>query len=189
MNAFSRLPTALSAVALATVALAPATVLAHGAPAKMVPLNQAAKDFSAHVQWDSYANVYTITRNSTLVRVRPGARTITINGSPLRVDVPLVVRQGQAMVADGFLKELFQSSLDKTFVLEAKPHPLNPLSPAEIEAAVGVLKASGRYKDGLRFAEIILKAPPKDEVWAYALDEVPVQARARPNWCCSMVVM
>ncbi len=176
MNAFSRLPTALSAVALATVALAPATVLAHGAPAKMVPLNQAVKDFSAHVQWDSYANVYTITRNSTLVRVRPGARTITINGSPLRVEVPLVVRQGQAMVAEGFLKEVFQSSLDKTFVLEAKPHPLNPLSPAEIEAAVGVLKASGRYKDGLRFAEIILKAPPKDEVWAYALDEVPVQA-------------
>jgi primary-amine oxidase len=68
------------------------------------------------------------------------------------------------------------SHLDKTFVVERKPNPLNPLTAAEIKATLEVLKASGQFKPGHRFTEMVLKAPPKDQVWAHALEGQPVQA-------------
>ncbi|OGB19665.1 MAG: tyramine oxidase [Burkholderiales bacterium RIFCSPLOWO2_12_67_14] len=170
------LPLALSAVALAAAALWSPLALAHGAAAKMVPLKKAAKDFNATVHWDSYARVFTLSRNSTLVRVKPGAKTAQVNGAPLRLGVPVVMRKGRAYVAADFFQQVFQSGLDKTFVVERKPNPLNPLTAAEIQATLEVLKASGQFKPGHRFTEIVLKAPPKDQVWAHALEGTPVQA-------------
>ena len=93
------LPLALSAVALAVAALWSPLALAHGAAAKMVPLKKAAKDFNATVHWDSYARVFTLARNSTLVRVKPGAKTAQVNGAPLRLGVPVVMRKGRAYAA------------------------------------------------------------------------------------------
>ncbi|EWS64562.1 Primary amine oxidase precursor [Hydrogenophaga sp. T4] len=78
------------------------------------------------------------------------------------------------MAAD-FFQQVFQSGLDKTFVVERKPNPLNPLTADEIQATLAVLKASGQFKPGHRFTEIVLKAPPKDQVWAHALEGKPVQ--------------
>jgi primary-amine oxidase len=170
------LPLALSAVALAAAALWSPLALAHGAAAKMVPLKKAAKDFNATVHWDSYAQVFTLSRNSTLVRVKPGARTAQVNGAPLRLAVPVVLRKGTPYVAADFFQQVFQSGLDKTFVVERKPNPLNPLTADEIQATLEVLKASGQFKPGHRFTEIVLKAPPKDQVWAHALEGTPVQA-------------
>ena len=170
------LPLALSAVALAAAALWSPLALAHGAAAKMVPLKKAAKDFNATVHWDSYARVFTLSRNSTLVRVKPGAKTAQVNGAPLRLGVPVVMRKGRAYVAADFFQQVFQSGLDKTFVVERKPNPLNPLTADEIKATLEVLKASGQFKPGHRFTEIVLKAPPKDQVWAHALEGTPVQA-------------
>ena len=95
----------------------------------------------------------TITRNSALVRVKPGAKTAQVNGSPLRLSVPLVLRKGAPYVAHDFLRDVFQSGLDKTFVVERKPHPLNPLTPTDIQATVDILKASGKYQAGHRFTE------------------------------------
>ncbi len=137
---------------------------------------QAAKDFNTRVHWDAYAQVFTLTRNSTLVRVKPGARTAQVNGATLRLPVPLVMRKGRAMVAHDFLPQVFQSGLDQTFAIERKPHPLNPLTAAEIQTVVASIKASGRFKPNLRFSEIALKAPPKDQVWAHALQGTPLQA-------------
>ena len=79
------LPLALSAVALATAALWAPQALAHGGAAKMVPLKKAAKEANATVQWDSFAQLFTVSRNSTLVRVKPGASTAQVNGAPLRL--------------------------------------------------------------------------------------------------------
>lgn len=166
----------LSAVALAAAALWSPLALAHGSAAQMVPLKKAAQAFNATVQWDSYAQVFTLSRNSTLVRVKPGARTAMVNGSPLRLTVPVVMRQGKPYVAHDFLQQVFQSGLDKTFVVERTPHPLNPLTADEIKAVLDILKASGQLKPGHRFTEIVLQAPPKEQVWAFALNGAPVQA-------------
>ena len=170
------LPLALSALALATAALWTPQALAHGSAANMVPLKKAAKEANATVQWDSFAQLFTVSRNSTLVRVKPGASTAQVNGAPLRLSVPVVMRQGQPYVSHDFFQQVLQSGLDKTFVVERKPNPLNPLTAAEIKTTLDSLKASGRFKEGHRFTEIVLKAPPKDQVWAHALEGKPVQA-------------
>lgn len=142
----------------------------------MVPMQKTLEAFGATVRWDSFANLYTITRNSTTVRVKPGSKTALVNGKPLTLEVPLVLRKGQAYVAQGFINQVFQSGLDTTFVVERTPSPLNPLSAAEIQATVDILKASGRYQAGYRFTEISVKTPPKDQVWNFALTGQPVQA-------------
>ena len=170
------LPLALSAVALATAALWAPQALAHGGAAKMVPLKKAAQDANATVQWDSFAQLFTVSRKSTLVRVKPGASTAQVNGAPLRLSVPVVMRKGQPYVSHDFFQQVLQSGLDKTFVVERKPNPLNPLTAAEIKTTLDALKASGRFKEGHRFTEIVLKAPPKDQVWAHALEGKPLQA-------------
>ena len=138
------LPLALSAVALATAALWAPQALAHGGAAKMVPLKKAAKEANATVQWDSFAQLFTVSRNSTLVRVKPGASTAQVNGTPLRLSVPVVMRKGQPYVSHDFFQQVLQSGLDKTFVVERKPNPLNPLTAAEIKTTLDALKASGR---------------------------------------------
>lgn len=170
------IPLALSAVAMAAAALWSPMALAHGTAAKMVPLKTAAREFDTHVQWDSYAKVFTLSHNSTQVRIKPGAKTALVNGSPMPLDVPLVMREGQAFVPADFFQQVFQSGLDKTFVVEAKASPLNPLTANEIELTLETLKASGQFKEGYRFTEIVLKAPPKDQVWANALEGTPVAA-------------
>ena len=170
------LPLALSAVALAAAALWSPLALAHGAAANMVPLKKAAKDVNATVHWDGYAQLFTVSRNSTVVRVKPGAKTAQVNGAPLRLSVPVTMRKGAPYVSADFFQQVFQSGLDKTFVIERKPNPLNPLTADEIKATLEVLKASGQFKPGHRFTEIVLKAPPKDQVWAHALEGTPVQA-------------
>ncbi len=43
-------------------------------------------------------------------------------------------------------------------------HPLEPLTPEEIAAAVDVIRASGRLGARVRFASITLHEPPKETV-------------------------
>ena len=47
-------------------------------------------------------------------------------------------------------------------------HPLDPLTEAEINAAVGVLSAAPGFPDNALFATIVLKEPAKSEVLSYA---------------------
>lgn len=167
---------ALASLAIGGLSAWSPAVHAHGAAAHMVPLEKTAQDFGAAVRWDSFANVFTISRNGTLVRVKPGSRTALINGSPLQLDAPVTMRKGSAFVSHDFINQVFQSSLDKTFVVERTLSPLNPLTVEEIKATVDILKASGRYQPGYRFTEITLKRPPKDQVWNFAMTGQPVQA-------------
>lgn len=166
----------VAALACSAALCMPTAVHAHGAPADLKPLAQVLDGHGATIRWDAFAGVYTIQRNSTLVRIKPGSRDATVNGQPLRLSVPVVVRKGQPLVSADFINEVFQSGLDKTFVIERKPSPLNPLTAAEITATVDALKAAGRYQPGYRFTEISLKAPSKEEVWKYALEGTPVTA-------------
>lgn len=158
---------------------------AHGGAAHMVPLKKTLEDFGAAVRWDGFANVFTISRNSMLVRVKPGSRTAMVNGQPVQLDVPVTMRANTAYVSHDFINQVFQSGLDKTFAVERTPSPLNPLTADEIQAVVAILKFSGRYQPGYRFTEITLKTPPKDEAWNFALTGQPVRAPRQ----ASMVVL
>ena len=78
---------ACGGAALGLLPAAPA--LAHGAPAKMVPMVKTLEDFGATVRWDAFAKVYAIQRNSTMVRVKPGSRDAQVNGKPVTLDAPV----------------------------------------------------------------------------------------------------
>jgi primary-amine oxidase len=166
----------LGTTAIGTAALWSAPAQAHGGKAEMVPMKKTLEDFGATVRWDSYAGVFTLSRNGMLVRVKPGAKTVLVNGKPQPIDVPVVMRRGTAFVSHHFINQVFQSGLDKTFVVERTPSPLNPLTADEIKATLEIIKAAGRYQPGYRFTEITLKAPPKDQVWQFALTGQPVTA-------------
>lgn len=164
-----RSPHPLLALALASALITPLVARAHGAAAKMVPLKPTLEAFGATVRWDGYTSTYMLVHRGTEVRVRPGSNLVLINGRQHRLSVPVVKRGNSHMVSTQFINEVFQSGLDRTFVVERTPSPLNPLTPAEITSAVEILKASGRLRTGMRFSEISLKAPPKAAVWQFAL--------------------
>ncbi|MFT4100073.1 MAG: primary-amine oxidase [Burkholderiaceae bacterium] len=170
------------ALCAALTALVAGGALAHGGAAHMVPLREAMRDFGATVRWDGFAKVYTIDRNGTLVRLKPGSRDVLVNGQPTRLDVPVTMRKGAPHVPHDFVNQVFQSGLDKTFVVERAPSPLNPLSPAEITAAVDVLKAAGRYQPDYRFTEISLKRPSKEQVWRFAMSGQPVDTSRQADF-------
>ncbi|MEJ8824620.1 primary-amine oxidase [Variovorax humicola] len=170
------LAVAFGACTISAAALWSAPALAHGGAGAMVPMAKTLEDFGATVRFDRFSNVFTISRNSTLVRVKPGSREALVNGQPLQLDVPVVMRNGKPFVSHHFINQVFQSGLDRTFVVERTASPLNPLTDDEIKATVDVLKAAGRYQPGYRFTEITLKTPPKDQVWNFALTGQAVQA-------------
>ncbi len=56
-------------------ALVPAAPV-YGGAARMVPLQTTVEDFGATVRLDSFANAFTVARNGTLVRLKPGSRSV-----------------------------------------------------------------------------------------------------------------
>ncbi|WP_255410910.1 stalk domain-containing protein, partial [Listeria sp. SHR_NRA_18] len=121
--------------------------LAHGAAAHMVPLQKTLEEFGASVQWDDYARMFVIVKDGAYVKVKPDSREAIVNGKPLRLQVPVVFKGKTAYMSDEFINEVFQSGLDQTFAVEHRAHPLNPLSAAEINAAVAIIKAAPEYKN------------------------------------------
>lgn len=175
-RAATRVRSACLGAALLAALLGPGRAEAHGAAPVLVPLDAALAELGAAARWDDYAGLFTLTRNGTEVRVRPGARTVMVNGAPLLIEAPLVLRQGKPWVTADFVRRVFQSALDRTFVVETVPNPLNPLSAAEIASTVEILTAAGRLQPGHRFTEIAVQPPPKDQVWRFALTGEPVTA-------------
>jgi len=149
--------------------------LAHGAAAKMVPMQKTLEEFGASVQWDDYARMFVIVKDGAYVKVKPDAHEAIVNGKPLKLSVPVVFKGKTAYMSEGFINDVFQSGLDQTFAVEHRAHPLNPLSAAEINAVVAAIKAAPEYKNNLRFTEISLREPPKDQVWQFVLNGSSVQ--------------
>ena len=81
--------------------------------------------------------------------------------------MPVVFKDKTAFMAKDFINQVFQSGLDKTFVVETRPNLLNPLSADEIKTAVDIVKQSEHYKPGFRFTEVSVNEPPKDQVWNF----------------------
>ncbi|WP_285143161.1 stalk domain-containing protein, partial [Serratia ureilytica] len=154
-SSFSARRTALAlAVALCCAWQSP--VFAHGSEAHMVPMDKTLADFGAEVQWDDYAQMFTIAKDGAFVKVKPGANTAIVNGKPLALSVPVVMKDNKAFISDTFINDVFQSGLDQTFQVEKRPHPLNALTADEIKQAVAIVKASKDFKPNTRFTQIAL---------------------------------
>ncbi|WNW14392.1 primary-amine oxidase (plasmid) [Pseudomonas sp. DTU_2021_1001937_2_SI_NGA_ILE_001] len=166
LNTTTTFRTLALAAALCTLS---GMALAHGGAAEMVPLQTTLEAFGAQVKWDDYAGLFVITKGGAYVKVKPDSHVAQLNGKRLELSVPVVFKGKTAYMAKDFINQVFQSGLDKTFVVESTPHPLNPLSAQEIERAVAVIKASDKHLPDLRFSQISLVEPDKAQVWAFAL--------------------
>lgn len=95
-SSFSARRTALAmAVALCCAWQSP--VYAHGSEAHMVPMDKTLQAFGADVQWDDYAQMFTIVKDGAFVKVKPGANTAIVNGKPLTLQVPVVMKNNKAL--------------------------------------------------------------------------------------------
>ncbi|MHC8318596.1 primary-amine oxidase [Pseudomonas sp. LB3P31] len=151
---------------------------AHGGHAEMVPLQAGLEEFGATVKWDDYANLFVIARDGVYLKVKPDSKVAMLNGKRIELTVPVVFKGNTAYMSKDFINQVFQSGLDKTFVVETRPNPLNPLSADEITRAVDIVRQSEHYKPGFRFTEVSIHEPPKDQVWNFALTG---QAVAQPR--------
>lgn len=168
LTSFSARKTAL-AVAVALMCSWQAPVFAHGGEAHMVPMDKTLQDFGADVQWDDYAQMFTLAKDGAYVKVKPGAKTAVVNGKTLALQVPVVMKHNKAYISDTFINDVFQSGLDQTFQVEKKPHPLNALTAAEIKEAVEIVKTSPDFKPNTRFTQIALAEPEKAKVWDFVI--------------------
>ncbi|VTP68958.1 Primary amine oxidase precursor [Leclercia adecarboxylata] len=113
--------------------------------------------------------------------MKPGATTAIVNGKPLTLQVPVVIKDNKAWISDTFVNDVFQSGLDQTFQVEKTPHPLNALSADEIKQAVEIVKASPDFKPNTRFTQIALAEPQKAKVWDFVLNGTAVDAPRQAN--------
>jgi primary-amine oxidase len=179
-SSFSARKTAL-AMTVALFCAWQSPVFAHGSEAHMVPMDKTLQTFGADVQWDDYAQMFTITKDGAFVKVKPGAKTAIVNGKTLKLQVPVVMKNKKAWIADTFINDVFQSGLDQTFQVEKRPHPLNALTADEIKQAVDIVKASADFKPNTRFTQIALAEPEKAKVWDFVLNGTPVDSPRQAN--------
>ncbi|MGB7801700.1 primary-amine oxidase [Buttiauxella sp.] len=170
------LTTGKKALALAIALLTSSGALAHGGEAHMVPMEKTLTEFGADIQWDDYAQMFTIVKDGAFVKVKPNTKSAMVNGKTLQLQVPIIFKNKTAYISEDFINEVFQSGLDQTFAVEKKPHPLNSLTADEISKAVSIIQAAPEYKSGTRFTEISLHEPPKDQVWQFVMSGQEVTA-------------
>ncbi|MGL4427445.1 MAG: primary-amine oxidase [Silvania sp.] len=183
MGSSSSLSPRKTALALAVAGLlfAQPQALAHGGAAHMVEMDKTLTEFGADVKWDDYAQLYTISKDGAFIKVKPGAKTAIVNGKPLTLQVPVVMKDKKAWISETFVNDVFQSGLDQTFQVEKTPHPLNALSADEIKQAVEIVKASPDFKPNTRFTQIALAEPDKAKVWDFVLNGTAVDAPRQAN--------
>ncbi|TDN64218.1 primary-amine oxidase [Scandinavium goeteborgense] len=176
MGSFSPFSARKTALALAVALMCSwqAPVFAHGGEAHMVPMDKTLQEFGADVQWDDYAQMFTIAKDGAFVKVKPGAKTAIVNGKTLTLQVPVVMKNNKAWISDTFINDVFQSGLDQTFQVEKRPHPLNALTANEIKEAVEIVKASQDFKPNTRFTQITLAEPEKAKVWNFVMSGTAV---------------
>ena len=169
------------ALAVALVCGWQSPTFAHGGEAHMLPMDKTLADVGADVQWDDYAQMFVITKDGAYVKVKPGAKTAIVNGKSLALQVPVVMKENKAWIADTFVNDVFQSGLDQTFQVEKRPHPLNALSADEIKTAVDIVKSAKDFPPNTRFTQISLAEPDKAKVWDFVLNGTAVDGPRRAN--------
>ncbi|MGU0057430.1 stalk domain-containing protein [Enterobacter hormaechei] len=95
-------------------------VYAHGSEAHMVPMDKTLQAFGADVQWD-YAQMFTIVKDGAFVKVKPGANTAIVNGKPLTLQVPVVMKNNKAYIPETFINDVFSPVLIRHSRLKKAP--------------------------------------------------------------------
>ncbi len=73
----------------------------------MVPMDKTLKGILVpDVQWDDYAQIFTLIKDGAYVKVKPGAQTAIVNGQPLALQVPVVMKDNKAWVSDTFINDV-----------------------------------------------------------------------------------
>jgi primary-amine oxidase len=145
---------------------------AHGSEAlDYVKLRPALEQFGASVKWDQTAETIIVTKGSITAQVKLNSNEAIVNGSRVLLTAPVTFKNGASYITDEFINDIFQSELEPTIKVTEAYHPLNPLTPSEIESVIEVLEAEGKYKESLRFTEISIKEPIKGDVWAWAFSK------------------
>ncbi|WP_221175961.1 primary-amine oxidase [Brevibacillus fluminis] len=155
-----------TALTLALSAAVP-LVQAHGGEAEYVTLKEALAGIGGTLAWDGSTHTVQITKDGTIVKLKPNSTQALVNGKTVSLEAPVFVKDGVTYVSHHFINEVFQADLAQTVSVEKTEHPLNPLSATEINTAVDVIKASPHYKASLRFTQISLKEPDKAQVWKW----------------------
>ncbi|MCM3653736.1 stalk domain-containing protein [Metabacillus litoralis] len=154
---------------------------AHGGEVEVVELESALEGTDATIKsnfWSIFTNTTTIEKDDTVIKIKPNSNIATVNGKEIELETPVTEKEGKIFVSHHFINEVFPE-LEQTFQIEKGDHPLDPLTPKEIENTVSVLKKSGKYKESLRFTEITLKLPEKKKVWDWTLSNEKKETFAR----------
>lgn len=122
----------------------------------MVPMDKTLQAFGADVQWDDYAQMFTLAKDGAYVKVKPGAKTAIVNGKTLTLQVPVVMK-GKSVHLRDLHQRRFPVGSRPDLRVEKRPHPLNALTADEIKQAVEIVKGSADFKPNTRFTQI---APP-----------------------------
>ena len=69
----------------------------------MVSLYQNMSEQGAKVVKDDFTNTYTITKGSMVVRAKPNSNQVLVNGKPLKLSVPLLIKEGKPVIGKDFL--------------------------------------------------------------------------------------
>lgn len=142
-------------------------VSAHGDEVELVQLANALDGTGATVKsslWSFLTNTVTIEKDDTVIKIKPDSHEANIDGKLVAIESPIEKKDGEIYVSTDFANEVLPNG-KQTFNVEKDYHPLDPLTPKEIETVVSVLKKAGKYKDTLRFTEVTLKLPDKKKVW------------------------
>ncbi|MCZ5652677.1 hypothetical protein O5541_02645 [Escherichia coli] len=100
-SVFCRKTTLALAVALSFAWQAP--VFAHGGEAHMVPMDKTLKEFGADVQWDDYAQLFTLIKDGAYVKVSLVRKQQLLMVSLWHSQVPVVMKK---TIKPGFLTPL-----------------------------------------------------------------------------------
>lgn len=80
----------------------------------MVPMDKTLKGWCRCAVGRLRPALYLI-KDGAYVKVKPGAQTAIVNGQPLALQVPVVMKDNKAWVSDTFINDVFQSGWIKPF--------------------------------------------------------------------------
>jgi primary-amine oxidase len=151
-----------------------ASASAHGGGEEdFIELEAAVEDFGAEIKksfWFTFNNTFYITKDDTTIKLKVGSDQAIVNDETVTLEVPVFEKDSKYYVSHHFINEVFPQP-ESTVQVEDSFHPLDPLTPEEIEQVLEVLKKEDVYNEYLRFTEISIKLPEKEAVWDWVFSE------------------
>lgn len=147
----------------------PLTSAHSGDDVDLVDLESTVTDFDASIRksfWYLFSKTMIITKDDTTIKVKVGSDEANVDGEAVILQAAVTKEDGKLYVSDQFINDVFPQPAS-TVKVENSFHPLNPLTSDEIEKVLDILKAEDKYNESLRFTEISIKLPDKEQVWSW----------------------